>query len=217
MIQDGYSIVDNNTESREKNVCGIFYKLDEPTYKNTGSYTTYNTSTSHTNTNISGFVGGYYVSGRGSSTTTTTTPQTHTYTYYKTYKKIYIDIGCPNNQGKINYIWNGFASAEIDDYRGNQENTIKNLVELIQENKFQGNVRIDIDQSLKWVLKNQKRKNYLTISTDVGLGFADGRMESISLAPYGYSNFLTLDSLSLGLVVPITIRAGYTREFNNKS
>ncbi|MFC3868211.1 hypothetical protein [Helicobacter equorum] len=78
-------------------------------------------------------------------------------------------------------------------------------------------MRIDIDQSLKWVLKNQKRKNYLTISTDVGLGFADGRMESISLAPYGYSNFLTLDSLSLGLVVPITIRAGYTREFNNKS
>lgn len=217
MAQGGYSIIGLNTESTGGKSCAIFYSLDEPTYQNIGSYTTYNTSTSHTNANVSGFVGGSYVYGRGSSTTTTTTPQTHTYTYYTTYKKIYMGIGCLNSQNKVEFLWNGSASAEIDDYQNNKENTIKNLIALIQEEKFQGNVRISTDKNLEWVLKNQRRKHYLTIGADIGFGFVSGSMESISLAPYGYSNHISLDNLSIPLAMPITLRVGYLREFNNKS
>ena len=210
MAQSGYSIIGINTESKGKDTCGVFYSLDEPTYQNIGSYTTNNTTTSYT----SGFVGGNYVSTR----TNTTTPQTHTYTYYTTYKKIYVRIGCLNAQGKVDYLWNGFASAEIDDYRDNQENTIKNLIGLMQEEKFRGNVRISTDKNLEWVLKNQKRRNYLTISADAGYGFVDGMAEPVSLAPYGYSNHIIFDDVFYySDTIPLTLRLGYLRDFNNKS
>lgn len=116
-----HTLQGNGFKISDRAKCGFVFNLDEPTYENVGSYTTYNTSTVTTNT--SGYVGNTYVYGR--STSTISTPQTHTFTYKTTYKKIYLDFACLDTNKQIEHIWEGFASAELNEWNEHPDCTYR--------------------------------------------------------------------------------------------
>lgn len=191
--------------------CAFVFNMDEPTYQSTGSYTTYNTSTSYTN--VSGFVGGTYV--YGSASTTTTTPQTNYYTYAATFKKIYVDFACLNANGELESVWEGFASALLNDFMNYNEQMVDNLVVLVGEN-FTGNLRISGDQNVKSVLAAQKKQNYLFLEADFGFGFfSEVPSETISLSQYGYYDDIVGAEGDAGF--PINLRVGLMHKFSARS
>lgn len=113
----------------------VFFVVDEKSYDNTGSYTTYVPTTSYT----TGYVGRNYVTG----TTTSTQAVTNTYSYTTRYKKIYVDILSTNKnvQGDLETIWSGFMSSEISEYEQNSDVMLDELIKMIGK-EFQGDVSI---------------------------------------------------------------------------
>lgn len=182
--------------------CILLFSLTEPTYNNIGSYTTYSTQTSNTQT--SGFVGNTYVSG--TSITTTRTPQTHTYSYQTTYKKIYATLGCPSSN-TYDLIWDGFMSAEIDDYNSYKENAVANFVDLMDYDSFKGKLRIDTTKHLAHLQKYRKRRHWLTLSGDVA--YVSLASVNVSNLPPRYSFETSSDEHFLSLATPINLRLGY--------
>lgn len=199
LAQNGFIVADNAK-------CGLVFNLQEPTYQSVGAYTTYNTFTSYTN--ISGFVGNTYVYGSGQ--TTTTTPQTNFYTYSTTYKKIYLDFACLNSNNELQSVWEGFASATLNDFRAHPEKMVDNLVALVGEN-YTGHLRISGNQNVKATLKTQKSKNWLMLNFDIGCNVLNNTTinPTLSLSEYGFYDDISVAESDLTL--PINFRVGYAR------
>lgn len=191
--------------------CAFVFNMDEPTYQSTGSYTTYNTSTSYTN--VSGFVGGTYV--YGSASTTTTTPQTNYYTYAATFKKIYVDFACLNANGELESVWEGFASALLNDYYEHSQKMVDNLVGLVGEN-YTGDLRISGDEDIKNVLKTKKYKNGLFFEFGIGFDiFSETQVEPIYLSQYGFYDDIAGAEGDIGF--DMNFRLGYIRDLSVNS
>lgn len=186
--------------------CVMLFDLTESTHDMIGSYTSYNTST--TFSSASGWVGGRYVTASGSSTTTT--PQTNTYSYQVTFKKIYTSVGCPDGSGHYDGIWDGFMSAERSDYDENKENAVANLVELMGEKTFKGNLRIDTDKHVPFLRKDKAQRHYLTLGGDVAFALGSANFGKFYGTDRFWGSLQTYDTSEvLPLMLPITLRVGY--------
>lgn len=199
---NGYNLNQSNNTQKP---CTLLFELTQSTQNRIGSYTTYNTST--TSSNVSGWVNGSYVYGRGTSTTTT--PSTNTYSYQVTFKNIYTLLACPDSTGKHQAIWSGTMNANLSDYENNKENAISNLVELMEFDEFNGDLRIDTDKHVPFIKKHNKRKHYLTIGGDVAFSLGSMNFGTYHYADtWGYAKTADTTDLS-SLSVPITLRIGY--------
>ena len=188
----GYNLHQPNSTQKP---CYLFFELKQSTQNKVGSYTTYNTST--TSSNVSGWVGGSYVYGRGTSTTTT--PSTNTYTYQVTFQNIHTIFACPDNTGKNQPIWEGAMSAELSDYENNKEDAVANLVGLMELDKFRGKLRIDTDKHIQHIKEQSKRKHYLTIGGDIGIAWG-----MVNLGEFSPTYTTTAYPY-----IPFTFRLGY--------
>lgn len=121
-----------------KTPCGVTFSQNVSSTPYTGSYTTYNTTTS--STFIPGnFTGNGYNPGR-TITTRTTTPQRHTYSGLIVMQNIGVSIFCEMGD-KRERVWFGFMSANVSEYEKHQEKAIKNLIRLIGKD-FKGDIDI---------------------------------------------------------------------------
>ena len=197
----GYNLHQANSTQKP---CYLFFELKQSTQNKVGSYTTYNTST--TSSNVSGWVGGSYVYGRGTSTTTT--PSTNTYTYQVTFQNIHTIFACPDNTGKNQPIWEGAMSAELSDYENNKEDAVANLVGLMELDKFRGKLRIDTDKHVPFIKKHNKRKHYVTLGGDVAFSIGSADFGTYHYTDkWGDPESVTMDFSPLS--APITLRMGY--------
>lgn len=137
MAEEGF-IVSGFNMMEVKTPCGVTFSQNISSTPYTGSYTTYNTTTSKTF--IPGnFTGNGYSPGR-TITTRTTTPQTHIYSGLIVKQNVGLSIFCENN-GKRERVWFGFMSANVSEYEKHQEKAIKNLIRLIGKD-FKGDIDI---------------------------------------------------------------------------
>ncbi|AAP77828.1 DUF4136 domain-containing protein [Helicobacter hepaticus] len=188
-----HTLKNNGFKLSESAKCGFTFSLQEPTYKNVGSYTIHNS------------YGGY--------TSSIPTPQIIYYTYNTKYKNIYLDFACLDANNTLEHIWEGFASATLDEYNANKEKMIDNLVVLAVDNyeAYDGSLSIGGNQNVRKFLQKERAKNMILIGSDVGIGLLQGKMnDRISLSLYGYYDDIT--SVDNSLNIPLNIRVGYLRK-----
>ena len=115
---------------------GLFFYINDQSYTETNSFTTYAPQTTYG----SAYVNGKYVYGQ----TTTNTPVSNTYTSTRTYKKInyYLVNSIPGLDGKRNTEWSGFTSTDADYFAKNPNGVVEKLVSLIGK-EFKGEIYIE--------------------------------------------------------------------------
>lgn len=137
MALEGFKVAGFNVDS-QKTACRITFKTSTSSQTYTGSYTTYRTTTH--STRIPGNFSPYGYKPSRTITTTTQTPINNIYTRVVVYQNMGISIFCEND-GKLDNIWYGFFSADMDTYDIYQEYILVNLIRLIGTD-FEGYVDV---------------------------------------------------------------------------
>ena len=127
MALEGFKVAGFNIDS-QKTACRVTFKTNTSSQTYTGSYTTYKTSTH--STYIPGNFSPYGYKPSRTITTTTQTPISNVYTSVVVYRTMGINIFCENN-GKLDNIWYGSFSADMDTYDIYREYILVNLIRLI--------------------------------------------------------------------------------------